>query len=137
MGLILRDYETFFLTVITTTRGLETLEGVDCTILESLDNQGLSEFLIGSRHFGQVRVIIYESMNRVNSFLLSNSLDKPVLEIVPDSEFNEMTTVRFGGLVVKPLGIDEASTIRVLKVISYKNRIPAIELARKIADSLL
>ena len=48
-----------------------------------------------------------------------------------------MTTVRFGGLVVKPLGIDEASTMRVLKVISYKNRIPAIELARKIADSLL
>jgi hypothetical protein len=137
MGLLLRDFEANILTVIATTRGFGTLEGVDSTIIESLDNRRLSDFFKGSRHFGQVRVIAYESMNGINPSLLSKCLGKPVLEIVPDSEFNEMTTVRFGGLVVKPLGIDEASTMRVLKVINCENRIPAIELARMIADSLL
>jgi hypothetical protein len=136
MGLFFKELDTGVLTVCAVTRGSGALDGVDSTVLRSLGTQELSEFLRESKQIGQTRVIVYESMNGVDPNLLSESLRKPVLELVPKSNYDEMFMVRFHGIVVKPVGIDGGSTLRVLKVISRGTKVFAVEFARKIGKAI-
>lgn len=119
------------------TRGSEVLDGVTSGLLDSIGTRELAGFLKGSRQLGQVRVIFFESVDGIDPFLLSESVGKPIIKLVHKSLFDGVMTFRFNNLIVKPVGIDGPSAMRVLKVISRDNEIPALEIARKIADSLL
>jgi hypothetical protein len=136
MGIIVKEYKGRFIYVASITRGKGALEGVTSSIYDVLGTRLLSDFLLSSKHLGQVRVIVYKSLEGVNPWLLSKNLGKPVLEVVPESDFDKLTTVRFGCIVVKPVGINGASALRVLKEVTSDNRIPAIELTEKIVNSL-
>ena len=90
-----------------------------------------------SKHYGQIRVIVFESspIVEIDPYVLSEILGKPVLVILDGSEYNELTMVQFKHVSIKPVGIDGASTERVLRTISLGSSIPAISMAKKITNS--
>jgi hypothetical protein len=93
---------------------------------------------MGSKHYGQVRVVVYESSTvvEIDPYALTEALGKPVLVITDGSQFDGLRMARFNQFVVTPVGIDGASAELVLRTISLGPSIPAINMARKIAYSV-
>jgi hypothetical protein len=93
---------------------------------------------MGSKHYGQVRVVVCESSTvvEIDPDALSEALGKPVLLVTDCSVFDELRMVRYHHFVVKPVGIDGASAEHVLRTISLGSSIPAIDMAKKIVHSV-
>lgn len=83
-------------------------------------------------------MIVYESTSvvEIDSHALSEALGKPVLLVTDGSGFDELMMIRFENMVVRPVAIDGASAERVLHTISLDSRIPAVDMARNIANSV-
>ena len=139
MGLFFRDVTEGVLSIVAVYRGSDALDGVLSVVLgDRSPTLELSEVIKGSKHYDQVRVIVYESspVVEIDSIILSEALGKPVLVVTGGSGFDELLMIRFKGIVVRPVGIDGASTERVLRTISFGSRIPAVDMAKKIAYSV-
>lgn len=117
-------------------RGSSALDGVISGVISGYSTTELCALISGSRHHGQIRVIVYEESNCIDfdSVILSETLGKPVLMVVDGSKFDELEMVQYNGVTVRPIGINGASSTRVLKVVSRGQRIIALNVAEKIAN---
>ncbi len=119
-------------------RGSEGLEGVLSGYLGDGDpTEEVIRIICSSKHVGQVRFIVYRSSDlHVDPIIMSQKLGKPVLVLRENVDFNELLMIKYGEMVVEPLGIDGAFAMRVLKVISRGNDIPAMRTARLVSSNI-
>ena len=120
-------------------RGNKELDGV----LVGEGARGLSDImtdlLIDSKHYGQVRLILLDEAmlpEKVDCESLWMRTGKPVLVICRNNEFNPRFMFKYHEVTISATGIDEESARRVLRVVYGESEPESLRIASIILESM-
>jgi hypothetical protein len=120
-------------------RGKNTIEDIlsrkGCQFLLDL----VSEMIMDSKHFGQIRLIFLDEANLPEQDTVEKlwkKTRKPIIIFNPIGHSNPCTSLRYRDTVVKAAGIDEGSAKRVLDSLFEENRVQSLKMSETILDKL-
>lgn len=98
-------------------RGKDVIDGVVSHVSFSGLVEGIVDMLCGSKHYGQVRLILLDEKmlpEPVSADILWENTGKPVLIFTKDEEIDPRYFFRYKEHTIRAAGIDEDSARRVL-----------------------
>jgi len=113
-------------------RGIDTLDGVMSRKVDSDLTDVIGDMIKGSKHYGQVRIIILDEKNLpepVSAEKIWASTGKPVIYFTHEDTYDPRYHLHFRGKTIQAVGIDEGSIIRVLNRIMTEEGVMAIKMA--------
>jgi endonuclease V-like protein UPF0215 family len=136
LGIVAKHEGNGFLVVGTVYRGRDTLDGVMSCKAESGLADAVVDMIKGSKHFGQVRIIVLDENilpEPITAETIWEGTGKPVLIFASEEAYNQRYYLKYRGKTIQAAGIDEGSAIRVLDRIMTEEGVKAV----KIADIIL
>ncbi|MCW4011931.1 MAG: hypothetical protein NWF07_02945 [Candidatus Bathyarchaeota archaeon] len=113
-------------------RGKDVIDGVVSHVSSSGLAEGIVDMLCGSKHYGQVRLILLDEKmlpEPVSPDTLWEHIGKPVLIFTKDGEIDPRYFFRYKEHTIRASGIDEDSAQRVLKKILKESGSESLRIA--------